>query len=714
MGIYDQFFSYFKNKKIYVSDALKDAMGKDLYDSLRKANVGKIVRDATKGIDISSIWDEMADLFPEHISRDVTNQVDQIVTAFDVLKRAREDIENSISFKDLSAENQADLTDEIYEKIIDSAGKMPQVIQSNIQRAIETASQQVDLDININEEKIINDIRHAISDASKVTYDAVDIKLDVKTDGIKDEISKKIKSLSQGDVPAVTEAMKEFANTMVALNGVNMEDKGINKVTNALKKLLAVNMSAFDSSAFVNIVQSISSLATIPDVSASLGRFVSSLSRLASAGVKVGETASSLPELGTALHTITKEMAGLSAINDSVNLFVQSLGRLASAGKKTGETAGHLKELSDEVIEFFKTKQKPPYITENTLRMTEALSRLATAGGNVNKSTNTVSQAMNRLSKNSSKIGGNIKKASQKIVSAFKNIGNATPHLTKANNGIMTLLKSVSLMGIMYKAFDWAREAVTLGSDITEVGNVVKVTFGDMANDVYEFASIAKQQFGLSQLAAQQYAGTMMGMLTSAKIATKTASDMSITLAGLAGDYASFWNVSTDEAFKAIRSGLAGETEPLRRFGKDMTVATLEAYAMSQGITKAYSAMTYSEKVLLRYNYLLSASKNEMGDFARTVNTFANQWRILTQNIRDFGTYIGQGMIAALLPVVQVLNLLMTKLIQVAKTFRNFMYTLTGYKGEGSQGGIVDDLAGIGDAYDDVAGIGGAGNDMAD
>lgn len=714
MGIYDQFFAYFKNKKIYISDALKDAMGNDLFNEIKNANIGQIVRDATKGIDISSIWDEMADLFPEHISRDITNQVDQIVQAFSVLKKARQDIEHTISFKDLSAENQADLTDEIYSKIIDSASKLPQVIQSNIKNAIQTASQQVDLDININQGKIIGDIRAAIKAASKVTYDAVDIKLDVNTDNIKDEISKKIKSLNQNNLPEITKALQEFANTMTALNNVDLKDTGITTVTNALKRLLAVDMSKFDSNGFQVIANSISSLATLPDISSTLNRFISSFSRLATAGAKVSTTTVWLPKLGQHLRDITAKMVGVGEINASVGLFVQSLARLASAGKKTGDTASNLEKLGDEVLKFFKTMQKAPKISEDTIRMTEALSKLASAGGNVGKSTNSVSQAMNRLSKTSSNASNLIKKSMSKIVSAFKSIGNVTPQIAKANSGVMTLLKSVSLMGIFYKAFSTVKESITLGSDLTEVGNVVEVTFGEMANDVYKFAEIAKHQFGLSQLAAQQYAGTMMGMLKSAKVATNTAAEMSVTLAGLAGDYASFWNVSTDEAFKAIRSGLSGETEPLRRFGKDMTVATLEAYALSQGITKAYSSMTYSEKVLLRYNYLLSASGNEMGDFARTANTFANQTRILTNNIKDLLTYIGQGFIAAVRPAVIVLNVLMTKLIQVAKVFRSFMYTLTGYKGEGSQGGIVDDLAGVGDMYDDISGIGGAGDDAAD
>ena len=362
MGIYDQFFAYFKNKKIYISDALKSAMGDDLYNEIRKANIGQIVRDATKGIDISSIWDEMADLFPEHISRDVTNQVDQIVHAFSLLKKAREDIEHTISFKDLSAENQADLTDEVYAKVIDSARNMPDVIQSNIRRAIETASNQIDLDININEQKIISDIRAAITAASKVTYDAVDIKLDINTDNIKDEITKKIKGLNQGNLPSVTQALQQFADTMTALNNVDLKDTGITTVTNALKRLIALDMSKFNASEFQVIANSISSLATLPDVSSSLNRFISSFSKLANAGAKVSTTTVWLPKLGQHLRDIVRSMASLSAIDNSVGIFVQSLARLASAGKKKSETASNLEKLGEEVIKFFKAMQKAPQI----------------------------------------------------------------------------------------------------------------------------------------------------------------------------------------------------------------------------------------------------------------------------------------------------------------------------------------------------------------
>lgn len=93
-GIYDEFFNYFKDKQIYISDELKNALGNDTYKELLQNNIGKIVRDAGKGIDISSIWGEMQSLFPEHFSENITTQADQVIHAFDLMKKATIRVQN--------------------------------------------------------------------------------------------------------------------------------------------------------------------------------------------------------------------------------------------------------------------------------------------------------------------------------------------------------------------------------------------------------------------------------------------------------------------------------------------------------------------------------------------------------------------------------------------------------------------------------------------
>ena len=139
-----------------------------------------------------------------------------------------------------------------------------------------------------------------------------------------------------------------------------------------------------------------------------------------------------------------------------------------------------------------------------------------------------------------------------------------------------------------------------------------------------------------------------------------------------------------------------------------MTVANLEAYALANGISKTYREMTQAEQVMLRYNYLMWATSDAQGDFVRTSDNYANQLRMLKLNFQQLSATIGQGLIAAVLPVIQVLNALLGKLMQVATAFKNFIYTLMGKKIESPAGGIVQDVSGIGSAGNDAAG--GLGN----
>lgn len=123
--------------------------------------------------------------------------------------------------------------------------------------------------------------------------------------------------------------------------------------------------------------------------------------------------------------------------------------------------------------------------------------------------------------------------------------------------------------------------------------------------------------------------------------------------------------------------------------------------------------MTQAEQAMLRYNYIMSATSQQQGDFQRTVGNFANQWRLLTLNVQQFSAVVGQGLIAAVLPAIQAINALFSVLMRAAEAFRNFMYVLTGYKGQGSQGGIVNEMAGIGDVSTGLEDVGTAGGDAS-
>lgn len=301
---------------------------------------------------------------------------------------------------------------------------------------------------------------------------------------------------------------------------------------------------------------------------------------------------------------------------------------------------------------------------------------------------------------------------------ANKQMSSLSNSLSSSLGKIGKLLAGAFAIGAIVR---FGKECIELGSDLAEVQNVVDVTFGSMSEDVNKFAKTAITQFGLSETSAKQYTSTMGAMLKSMGLTTKEALVMSKTITGLSADMASFYNLDADVAFEKIRSGISGETEPLKQLGINMSVANMQAYAMSQGISKAYSKMTQQEQALLRYNYLLSVTADAQGDFARTSDQWANQTRILAEQFNALKAEIGQGLIAAFTPVIKVLNFLVSKLRVAASYFRAFMELIFGKQsvsgGDSGMSEVVDSTGAIadsaGDASDSVSGIGDAAKEAA-
>lgn len=537
----------------------------------------------------------------------------------------------------------------------------------------------------------------------------------VNTNGLRSCVRElgKLKELDVGKMTSIADGIGKFSNSIKTMGGVDYKGSGLNAVINSINRLSQVDVSGFDSGKLGEIIRQLSNLTEIPDVSSGVNRFVNSMARLANSGEYIANVSAELPGLGSNLKSIAESFTSVGDISEPVNRLVQSIAQLASSGNKIGQTSSQLGALAKEVLSFFDVMKTAPKISDDTIRMTEALAKLANAGGKVNSATNSISSAFSKLSSATSNLGNIVSKTSsiigtgvKGIIGWFQRLGNSSSGIKTASFNLGNLLKTAIGFKAIRGLANLGKSAIGFGSAITEIENVVDVSFGSMADEAYKFASTAKEQFGLSELAAKQYSGTMMAMMKSSGVAQDAASKMSISLAGLAGDIASFYNIDTDTAFQKIRAGISGEIEPLRQLGINLSVANMEAYALSRGITTSYNAMSQAEKVALRYNYLMSVTGDVQGDFARTSGTWANQVRLLTLNFQSLSAVIGQGLIAGILPAIQALNALMSKLMQAANAFRNFMYVLMGKKLKGSQSGvsdIVSNLGGIETAGDDAS-----------
>ena len=212
------------------------------------------------------------------------------------------------------------------------------------------------------------------------------------------------------------------------------------------------------------------------------------------------------------------------------------------------------------------------------------------------------------------------------------------------------IAKAIGSAFVVKQVVEFGKAAVGVASDLNEVQNVVDTTFGTAgAIKINEWARNAAEAFGESELQAKQFTSTLGAMFKSMGVGQADMEEMSMSLAGLAGDMASFYNLDPTEAFEKLRSGISGETEPLKQLGINMSVVNLEAFAMSEGITKSYQEMTQAEQATLRYQYIMSATADAQGDFSNTSDSLANQQRILQLEIQTLAAEIGND----LMPIAQ-------------------------------------------------------------
>ena len=273
----------------------------------------------------------------------------------------------------------------------------------------------------------------------------------------------------------------------------------------------------------------------------------------------------------------------------------------------------------------------------------------------------------------------------------------------KQMSGITSLAKkagaALAAAFAVKKVVDFGKQCLELGSDLQEVQNVVDVTFPHMTSQVDQFAKSAAASFGLSETMAKQYTGTFGAMAKAFGFSESAAYEMGTALTGLAGDVASFYNLSQDEAYTKLKSVFTGETETLKDLGVVMTQAALDQYALANGYGKTTAAMTEQEKVALRYAFVQQQLSAAQGDFARTSDSWANQTRVMALQLQSIMATIGQGLINLFTPVIKIVNVVLGKIATLANAFKSFTELITGNKSSGSSSvaAPVSELTGAAD-----------------
>lgn len=307
-------------------------------------------------------------------------------------------------------------------------------------------------------------------------------------------------------------------------------------------------------------------------------------------------------------------------------------------------------------------------------------------------------------------------------------VQNGVSAIKKSFNGLGSAVKKIGLLiggaFAVGKLVQFGKECTKLGSDLNEVQSVVNVVFPNMTEKVNEFSKKAVKTAGLSETMAKKYVGLFGSMAKQFNFTESQAYDMSTQLTQLAGDVASFYNISQDLAYIKLKSVFSGETETLKDIGVVMTQNALDEYALANGYGKTTSAMTEQEKVALRLAFVQKQLSAASGDFIRTSDSWANQVRVMQLQLQSLKATVGQGLINIFTPVLKVINILLGKLATLANAFKSFTELITGKKSSGQTGASGAGLAGTdaiadtadqyGNAADNAEKLADATNDTAD
>lgn len=459
---------------------------------------------------------------------------------------------------------------------------------------------------------------------------------------------------------------------------------------------------------------------------AGLEKLRATLSRLKTAtsgGVSgLGKTADGLRDIHDAansikdsdiqkLNSLTNSLRGLASLS-SLKLsssFATQLGKLSAAlahikwtdQDKLSGLADGLRPLSQlmpaRLTSFINQLKKLPAVIReldavDLARFTELMERLALA-------IRPFADEMNKVAAGFSAFPSRI----QRLIRSTDEYNAAMNRATTTTGLFSRVLGGIRLGTAIYalrRVVGLIADAITLSNEYQENLNLFSVSMGKYTEEAMEYAEVVHEIMGIDISGWIRNQGIFNTLLTGFGNSSERAALMSKNLTQLGYDLSSFYNISIEDAMQKLQSGISGELEPLRRLGFDLSQARLEAIALSLGIDKTVSSMTQAEKAELRYYAIMTQVTEAHGDMARTLETPANQLRILTEQFKSAARAIGNIFIPALnaiLPyAIAVLEIIEEIAAEVAKLF-GFELTEVDYSGV-----VSDTVTGTGEIADNL------------
>lgn len=468
--------------------------------------------------------------------------------------------------------------------------------------------------------------------------------------------------------------------------------QSIDKLCKNMEKL-KTGIASIDTSGFTN------SMKTITDSIKGLSNIkISGFSSFAKNINQLGNMDNSkIVQMSTAIKEFGNSVQSIGSINVSDDVakmseLARSISRLGTSA--AGKAVTNMPQLASALNFMMAQLQKAPKVSQNLIDMTNALANFSRTGSSGGRAATSLGNSVKNMSGKFSGIPATMKRFDSAI---SKSVG-------KIKSFKSSILSAFGAVGGIYAAINGIKKSIDIASDLTEVQNVVDVTFGNFKDKIESLAAVSIPELGMSELTAKQIASRFQAMGTAMGIARGEMADMSVDLTRLAGDLASFYNMEHEDVARSLQAVFTGETEPLRKYGLDLTQATLKEWALKNGIDADMKSMSQMEKTMLRYQYVMANTTAAQGDFIRTADTWAQQVRILKEQLKQLAGVLGTAFINALKPLVSALNSALSSIISFAQTVVNALGKIFGWKIKISNSGIASDFDSAASGADDIAG----------
>lgn len=529
---------------------------------------------------------------------------------------------------------------------------------------------------------------------AEASIDQLRISIETKADnarsavrGLADDV-KELKTGTRG----VGTSLSKVADGIGKLSSARVDSKNIAAVADAVRQLQGIKISstvAKNVSAIASAASQMNSSAQVRETVNSV-RSLSGLKLSSSIANQIRKIAASVAEMNqvsfdaTKFHSLYTSLAELSALPRS------NLGTTVNALKKLPELAASLDKM--DMTSF---RAACDAINDSLGKLPEKFASVASGF---------------RTIKSASKsFGASTASGTKQAESSLDSF------ISKLRTSASVIRAVATVASTFYKVGQGIAYCVDQSNRYIENINLADTSLGQYAATAHEYADAVKAALGINSGEFLKNQGTFMTMAQGMGVAANNAYTMSKGLTQLSYDLASFFNITNDEAFEKVRSGLAGEIEPLRALGYDLTTARLQQEAYNMGLNEQVSNMTQAEKAMLRYKAIMSQVSWAHGDLAKTISSPANQIRVLKSQMQTAAQAIGN----VFLPMLQAIIPVAVAVVKAVATLANLLAKVTGgtaiaNMGFGDGGAYKGTAAAADDAADaiDNAGnaAGGAGN----